>query len=401
MKRYLSFLFFFALLSSQSLFAQQYEDFETGDFTQNEWNNTSEHPWVISDNNPFEGSFAMKSGDFEGAGASSIEITVDVPFDGIMSFHHRISCGDSYYYGYDYGQFFIDDEFKCMIYGVKDWEMKQYNISAGEHTYKWVYNRMGDEAMYEDSYYVDNVTLFAEEPAFEGGWIFYGDDNPVLQLGHVDETIDFGVVFPNTAAYDGFTMTKMSFYNIIEAAFTLNVYQGGTDSPETLLLSQNFETDKVETFFEVELDNPVTVDGTKPLWVTLSYSGTEDCCACCTYCGDPSSCMISAGGGDWQSLASYGMFFTIMVRAYLEDMNGIEVALDNYEVMTFPNPASNSLTIACDNMRSVEMTNVKGQVVYHSECVMDDVVINTDAFDEGVYFIKINGETVRKVVIQR
>ena len=32
---------------------------------------------------------------------------------------------------------------------------------------------------------------------------------------------------------------------------------------------------------------------------------------------------------------------------------------------------------------------------------MDDVVINTDAFDEGVYFIKINGETVRKVVIQR
>ncbi|MGN0032729.1 MAG: T9SS type A sorting domain-containing protein [Candidatus Limimorpha sp.] len=401
MRKIISSLIIFTFFFSQTLSAQQYEDFESGGFTQNEWNNSSEHPWIISDNNPYEGLFSMKSGDFEGAGTSSIEITVNVPNDGIMSFYHRISCGDGYYYGYDYGQFFIDGEFKCMIYGVKDWEMKQYNISAGEHTYQWVYNRMGDEAMYEDSYYVDNVTLFADEPAFEGGWIYYGDDNPVLQLGHVDETIDFGVTFPNTSAYEGFTMTRMSFYCILEDSFTMNIYLGGVDSPETLVHSQSFETDKVETFFEVALDNPVTVDGTQPLWVTISYSGTEDCCACCTYCGDPSSCMISAGGGEWQSLASYGMFFTIMVRAYLEDLNGNELVIDNSDVTIFPNPASDCLRIESEDLHSIVMTNVNGQVVFENQCANNNVVINTEGFEDGIYFIKINGVFTRKVVIAR
>ncbi|MBR6774759.1 MAG: hypothetical protein IKM23_03500, partial [Bacteroidales bacterium] len=80
------------------------EDFETGDFSANEWNNeVSSYPWAIVEGG-CESDYAMKS-TCEGVqnGISAIEITVEVPYDGIMGFNYKVSSEQAW----DLGNFYI------------------------------------------------------------------------------------------------------------------------------------------------------------------------------------------------------------------------------------------------------------------------------------------------------
>ncbi|MBO5847924.1 MAG: choice-of-anchor J domain-containing protein, partial [Bacteroidales bacterium] len=69
------------------------EDFESGDFSMYPWNNeVSEYPFAIT-TDAYEGEYAMKS-TCEGIdyGVSAIELTLDVPFSGVVGFYYKVSC---------------------------------------------------------------------------------------------------------------------------------------------------------------------------------------------------------------------------------------------------------------------------------------------------------------------
>ncbi len=67
----------------------------------------------------------------------------------------------------------------------------------------------------------------------------------------------------------------------------------------------------------------------------------------------------------------------------------------------FPNPAITELTIrsAIGTIDQIAITNVFGQTVYTSHPNTDNMLIDISGFPAGVYFIKVNGSNVRKILV--
>jgi trimeric autotransporter adhesin len=67
----------------------------------------------------------------------------------------------------------------------------------------------------------------------------------------------------------------------------------------------------------------------------------------------------------------------------------------------YPNPASTSVTISSsDNITSISITNLIGQVLYNQQYNAPQVQIDVADLPKGMYLIRINGSEVRKFVKQ-
>ena len=142
------------------------EPFETGDFSLFDWQVDPTYPWTITTTNPYEGTYCMKSG---GAGVanvvSNMTVTVNIPADGLMSFFGKISCENSW----DYGYFYIDGVQKASFTGAGNWVEKTYDITAGDHTFQWRYTKDSSVNSNDDCFYVDYITFYKRpEPAIPG-----------------------------------------------------------------------------------------------------------------------------------------------------------------------------------------------------------------------------------------
>jgi hypothetical protein len=142
------------------------EDFETGDFSKFDWQLDGSYPWSITTNNPYEGTYCMKSG---GAGVASVTsnmtVTVDIPADGDMSFFCKISSESNY----DYGHFYIDGVEKYQASGAGNWVEKTYPVTQGSHTFQWRYTKDSSVNSNDDCFYVDYITFYRRpEPAIPG-----------------------------------------------------------------------------------------------------------------------------------------------------------------------------------------------------------------------------------------
>ena len=138
-------------------------DFETGDFSQANFNLPATYPWAITTTNAHEGTYAIKS-TCEGvaSGSSIIEATVDVPFDGKMGFWVKVSSEANY----DKFHFYIDGVEKgTAISGTQAYAYKEFDVTEGTHTYKWEYTKDSSVNSGDDCAYVDDITLYRyEEP---------------------------------------------------------------------------------------------------------------------------------------------------------------------------------------------------------------------------------------------
>ena len=132
------------------------EGFETGDFSMYDWQLDPTYLWQISTNNPYEGSYCMRSG---GSGVanvtSSMTLTVDYSAEGTISFFSRTSSEGSW----DYGHFYIDGQEMGNWSGETSWEEHTYTIVAGSHTFQWRYTKDGSVNQGDDCFYVDNISF--------------------------------------------------------------------------------------------------------------------------------------------------------------------------------------------------------------------------------------------------
>jgi hypothetical protein len=68
-------------------------------------------------------------------------------------------------------------------------------------------------------------------------------------------------------------------------------------------------------------------------------------------------------------------------------------------VGVYPNPATSEITITANNINSVQVMNMLGQVVYNKAYVQQKkLTIDISALPTGMYFIKVNDEYVQKVL---
>lgn len=314
-------------------------DFETGDFSQADFFNDETFPWAIT-TDAYDGSYAIKS-TCEGVsnGVSAIEITVDVPYDGTMSFYHKVDC--EYYY--DNARFFIDGVERSLITDNVDWEYKEFKVKKGVHTYRWTYRK--DESDYEisaDAYFIDNIVLFKKEVPFAGGWIHYDDDHYINSIGSETGFIEWGICFPDTDKYAGYELSKIALYDDASATVKANIYFGGVNAPQNLVASEEFKLTTSKTVKEMSLSTPVEITGDEPLWITFSCSEPIFVATMCNYIGDNNSDWVNFGDANqWQHLTEMndGLYqYSWIVRGFLQNNRGEtavlskERTLQNYKV---------------------------------------------------------------------
>ncbi len=170
------------------------EDFETGDFSRFPWNNTlSDYPWTLDTLNAYEGDYCMKSTcQGVGDGLSRIEVSVYVPFEGQMSFYSKISSESSW----DMGHFYLDGVKKLECSGEEDWTEHRFDITVGEHVFRWDYVKDASTDVGDDCYYVDYIRFYVEDSAKMTRSFQYYDlfrcrfeETPVLMASHLTDTV--------------------------------------------------------------------------------------------------------------------------------------------------------------------------------------------------------------------
>ena len=130
------------------------EDFETGDFSKFEWNIPAQYPFEITTTNPYEGAYCMQSTNYNVASStSSIDVNVEIPSDGLMSFYKRISCESSW----DNAYFYIDGAQVATFTGTSGWGIKEVAITAGVHNFKWAYTKDSSVNSGEDRFFIDYI----------------------------------------------------------------------------------------------------------------------------------------------------------------------------------------------------------------------------------------------------
>lgn len=65
---------------------------------------------------------------------------------------------------WDKGCFYVDDAEMANWSGNGGWAEHQYSVSAGQHTFQWRYVKDFEGNMYDDCFYVDNITFYRIVP---------------------------------------------------------------------------------------------------------------------------------------------------------------------------------------------------------------------------------------------
>ena len=141
---------------------EDFEDFENTIFA---WDNDATNPWTIIAGGCNEDSQScMKSG---GAGVASVtsnlSVTVNIRYEGVMSFYGKISSEANW----DYGYFYIDGVEQGSYTGTSAWVLHTFDITPGTHTFKWSYQKDASVNSNDDCFYIDNIVFYrpAEEQA--------------------------------------------------------------------------------------------------------------------------------------------------------------------------------------------------------------------------------------------
>jgi len=131
------------------------EDFETGDFTSFPWQNSGNQSWVIDETFPYNGDFCSRSGNIIDDQTTEIYITVDAPTDDVITFSRKVSSES----GYDFLRFYVDGDKYSEWSGEMDWEVISYEITAGQHTFMWSYEKDINHSEGSDCGWLDDIIL--------------------------------------------------------------------------------------------------------------------------------------------------------------------------------------------------------------------------------------------------
>jgi len=136
-----------------------YDDFETGDFSFNDWQFSGYANWIIEDSISYTGTFSARSGTIDHSQESRLDLTIDVAEDGVVSFAYKVSSENQW----DILYFKIDGAW--MTYGWSGdtgWNTVSFDITAGEHLLTWGYHKDSTGTALLDCAWIDSILLPGE-----------------------------------------------------------------------------------------------------------------------------------------------------------------------------------------------------------------------------------------------
>jgi hypothetical protein len=153
------------------------EDFETGTFTKYDWLQEGDLPWVVDHIYPYEGYYQAKSGTITDNQTSEFYITYTVMEADTIKFWRKVSSEADF----DKLIFKIDNTIKGTWSGSKSWAQIKFPVSAGTHTFRWIYEKDYAGSAGSDCAWIDNIEL----PTMMVSTVFAGpDDQSCANVGY-------------------------------------------------------------------------------------------------------------------------------------------------------------------------------------------------------------------------
>jgi hypothetical protein len=133
------------------------ETFETGGLSYFPWVNDTSKPWAIESNpsNVYQGSYSLRSGTISDNQKSILNLTMSSMVDDSISFYIKVSTES----GYDFARFYIDNTVLYEKSGIISWQKQIFPISAGQHVFKWEYEKDNSSSSGSDAVWIDNIKL--------------------------------------------------------------------------------------------------------------------------------------------------------------------------------------------------------------------------------------------------
>jgi hypothetical protein len=138
------------------------EDFETGDLTKFPWVTGGNGPWTITDSTlggiVHTGRYAVRSAAITDSQSSYLQVTLDITSPGYVYFWVRTSTQPTW----DKIKFDVDGVNEGPFYGWSgntDWTFvsSEHEVSAGIHTFKWIYSKDGSVSAGSDAVWLDDI----------------------------------------------------------------------------------------------------------------------------------------------------------------------------------------------------------------------------------------------------
>ncbi len=131
------------------------EDWETGGFGAYDWQNGGHADWEITSSSPYEGTYCAKSGEIDDDQFSILMLSYEAMFDDSISFYVKTSTEANY----DYLKFYIDSDVVGQWAGNVSWQRVSFPLSAGNHNFKWYYDKDSYVSSGDDCVWIDFIEL--------------------------------------------------------------------------------------------------------------------------------------------------------------------------------------------------------------------------------------------------
>ena len=117
-----------------------------------QWKTYGDAPWTITNKNSQTGSFSIQPGSIAGNQISTLEISIDIPSDTVIEFGLTANSNLGYL------EFYIDSTAVGYYYENNVWNFYAYNIPAGKHILRWVYQSFsGTNTANSPEIWLDNI----------------------------------------------------------------------------------------------------------------------------------------------------------------------------------------------------------------------------------------------------
>lgn len=134
-------------------------DFEAGVVPAG-WSGGGNAQWSITNADKHAGTYGARSGVITHSQSTWAQVTVQYPIAGSVDFWHKISSES----GWDYGRFLIDGVQQNQWSGSGAWAQYNVAVGAGQHVFRWAYEKDASVTSFSDAWFVDDIT-------FTGGYV--------------------------------------------------------------------------------------------------------------------------------------------------------------------------------------------------------------------------------------